>query len=369
MKICILTQPLQTNYGGLLQAYALQSVLEGLGHEVWVEDRRSNKLTFCARILRDLKKKIGAILGHYYPTKQEIGIIREHITAFVEEQIHTTIPIYSINKTDLLEYGFDAYVVGSDQVWRPCYSFGIENYFLDFCRGLNVKRVAYAASFGVDNWEFTPEQTKVCAELLKLFDGVSVREESAINLCEKYFKIKPSRVLDPTLLLDKSVYEKIAVTGENIGDGILTYILDYTQEKKDIIDYLTGILKMPTFSVLSRKNIYKDGPSAIKDCILPSVATWLRAFMSAKFVITDSFHGTVFSIIFNKPFICIGNFKRGNTRFESLLSIFSLENRYVLSVEDCLLKQQNIEYIEYTNINRMLVEEKRKSIDFISKHL
>ena len=164
MKICILTQPLGHNYGGIMQNYALQKVLKKMGHDVWTEDRKPNQETLLVKIkkvpfIRFLfgKKRLEKTLT---PSLSEKAIIERNTRNFIKDNIQTTIPIYSSNKKELLKYNFDAYIIKSDQVWIPCYSYGLYNYFLDFTKGLNVKRIAYAASFGVDNWEFTDKQKK-----------------------------------------------------------------------------------------------------------------------------------------------------------------------------------------------------------------
>ena len=129
MRICILTQPLQTNYGGLLQAYALQTVLKRMGHEVWTEDRRENKNNLFGILKKNAKILLGPIRKFYYPTSSEKKIISKNTNLFIQKYINTTCPIYSTNKSLLNEYNFDAFIVGSDQVWRPMYSYGIYNYF------------------------------------------------------------------------------------------------------------------------------------------------------------------------------------------------------------------------------------------------
>ena len=102
----------------------------------------------------------------------------------------------------MTEGEYDAFIVGSDQVWRPSYNQHLEQAFLNFTENWkNVKRIAYAASFGVDNWEFTKKQTKECKRLVQKFDFVSVREDTAVNLCKEHLGIEATHVLDPTLLL------------------------------------------------------------------------------------------------------------------------------------------------------------------------
>jgi len=199
MNIIILTQPLGNNYGGLLQAFALQRVLKKLGHSVLTEDRIKNfdKRPIWMKILSRIK----SIIDPYYKTEKKVRIVSKYTDQFISKYIDRTEPVYSTTKEELQKYHANAYVVGSDQVWRPSFSRGIFNYFLDFVNDDNTKRISYSASFGTDIWEFNTEQEKKCKDLLLKFDAVSVREDSAVALCQEHFNVKPEVVLDPTLLL------------------------------------------------------------------------------------------------------------------------------------------------------------------------
>ena len=223
---------------------------------------------------------------------------------------------------------FDAFVVGSDQVWRPCYNSSIERPFLAFAQGLPVKRISYASSFGVDFWEYTPQQTAVAVELIKGFDAVSVREESAVGLCKEYLQCDARLVLDPTMLLDKEKYEALVIAeGEPRSAGSLfTYILDNNADKQRIIEEIAVERCLQPFAIMPQR-VDAQSIRNIDNCVYPTVTAWLRAFMDADFVVCDSFHGAVFSIIFNKPFIVLANSARGNARFASLLALFGLGER------------------------------------------
>lgn len=370
MRICILTQPLQTNYGGLLQAYALQTVLKRVGHEVWTEDRRENRDNLSGVLKNNAKILLGPIRKFYYPTISEKKIISKNTNFFIQKYINTTCPIYSTNKSLFGEYNFDAFIVGSDQVWRPMYSYGIYNYFLDFTIGKNVKRIAYAASFGTDQWEFTPEQTAVCSELAKQFDAISVREDSAIGLCRQYLNINAVQMPDPTLLLDKNDYLEIIKNdrpeNSHLG-GILTYILDDSEIKRSVVQKVSSKLKLNSFSVMPQAQFKDVGKKGIDKCIYPPVAEWLQGFADADFVVTDSFHGTVFSIIFNKPFISIANKTRGVSRFISLLKGFELEDRLIYSEED--FKDNLLNNIDFTEINIAHNKKRAEALEFLTNAL
>ena len=338
MKIGILTQPLHHNYGGILQNYALQKTLKDMGHEVWTIDRGfyfPGYRKYASIIKRLLLKPINRNAPiRVWPTKKEEEIIRQHIKTFIKNNIQTTEKTTSTKQLVRLhqKYAFDAYIVGSDQVWRPRYSPCLTNYFLDFVESeRNVKKIAYAASFGVDDWEFTEEQTRECARLAKQFDAISVREDSAVELCKKYLNVDAVHLLDPTLLLNKEDYLALinsANTTPSNGD-LFVYILDKDEKKTHIVNEVAKQKNLTPFELLPKQFLIEASKNEIEKCIYPPIEQWLRSFLDAKFIITDSFHGTIFSIIFEKPFIVIGNKKRGLSRFNSLLEMFELKDTLV----------------------------------------
>lgn len=377
MKIGILTQPLKTNYGGLIQAFALKKTLQNLGHEVWIINRvgflRRNQKTHLI-LLSKLKKVLFKIIGKEKKlSKKDSAIISKNCTQFISKYIKDVSIDIKTNK-QLYQYieieKFEGYVVGSDQVWRPGYSPCIENYFLDFCNNQQVKKIAYAASFGGNQWEYTKKETKICSNLAKLFNGISVREDSAVNLCNKYLGVDAKHVLDPTMLLDKEDYEQIVYEeNEPVSEGnLFYYFLDNNPEKQRLIKYIESKYDKISFNCMPSKTA-KNGQiiDAVEDYIFPSPSKWLKSFMDAKMVITDSFHGTVFSIIFNKPFWVIYNTHRGNTRFDSLLRLFGLTER-IIDLSD----YSNIDFnktINWNKINTIREKNKKDSIEFIKTHL
>jgi hypothetical protein len=262
-------------------------------------------------------------------------------------------------------------VVGSDQVWRPRYSPCITNYFFDFLSPQDkVKRIAYAASFGVDEWEFSEEETSKCKDLLKLFDSISVREASGTHLCSKYLNRDDAlHVLDPTMLLEKEDYISIVEREKEpkSSGALFCYILDESSEKKQIIESIVSQINTIPFTQMPKCKItYENLRDRLEDCVYPSVTAWLRAFIDAEMVITDSFHGCVFSIIFNKPFWVIGNKERGFARFDSLLSIFGLQNRLISSGA---LPVDTYATINWSRVNAIKKEWQQKSMNFLKNNL
>lgn len=371
MRIGILTLPLHTNYGGILQAYALQTVLERMGHEVCLIEKRRRplKLPLWKAPLSYGKRIVKNLTGHPFPIfyeqkiNRETQIIRQNTDKFISKYIKRKIvnDYYDIQEND-----FDAIVVGSDQVWRPKY-FGlnqIENAYLKFAEGWNIKRIAYAASFGTDEWEYTPKQTEECGRLLRMFDVVSVREDSGVDLCKRYFGVDAQHVLDPTMLLGKEDYIKLftdANTPKSKGN-LLCYILDETEEKKALIKRVADEKGLIPFNVKSQSD---DVNSPLSERIQPPLEQWLRGFYDAEFVVTDSFHACVFSILFNKPFIVYGNVDRGLSRFKSLLTMFGLEDRIITNVID----EVNSSEIDWNRVDRILNDRIILSENFLINYL
>lgn len=340
MKIGILTQPLHSNYGGLLQNYALQQTLIRAGYEVETIDWKSRKglhdilYHIKIRILHALVPRKYPLSG-YFPNNHENSIIRRNTNHFINAYINHTETICSHDEflRQAKRGNYDAFVVGSDQCWRPCYNAFLTAMFLDFVQDKKVKRIAYAASFGTDKWEFNPQQTAACVHLAKKFDLVTVREDSGVKLCKEHLGVDAVHVLDPTMLLSKEDYMKLVeAEKEPKSSGTLfNYILDPNAKKSEFIQRVAEAQGLEAFQVLpkyqaetrTKENIKKH----IEDCVFPSVTAWLRAFMDSKITIVDSFHGMVFSIIFNKPFWVIGNANRGMSRFTSLLKMVYLEDR------------------------------------------
>ena len=303
MRIAILTIPLNANYGGILQAYALQTTLENLGgHAVMVLDN-PYLLKMPPKFLRPfvyLARLIGRKLGMYHGNGLK----------------------------DIPKERFDAIVVGSDQIWRPYFFhlyFGeMPDAFLRFTENWNIKRIAYAPSFGVEKWGFSEKETEESKEYIRLMDAVSCREQEGVEMCRKYLDCDTVKhVLDPTMLLTKQDYQKFVRVNEEKTGKLLVYVMDNNEDKQKLVDAIAQERSLTPCS------IYQAGVASP-----PSVEFWLQQFENAECVVTDSFHACVFSIIFGREFVVYGNQNRGLSRFTSLLKMFGLEDRLVLSFED-----------------------------------
>lgn len=370
MRIGIVTLPLHTNYGGILQAYALQKVLEDMGHKVEhlqpkvyfqkLHPDWKMPLVWCKRSYRRFVKNEKGLPIFIHPHKW----IRKNTDKFIKKHINSRY-IKSKDWSVLLSQEYDAVLFGSDQVWRPLYAIPIEKYFGSFLQGSSVKRISYAASFGTIDNEYSAEQQNTCSGLLKGFTAVSVREKSAVGMCKSMFGVDAEHVLDPTLLLLKEDYIKLfeqAATTKSVGN-LAVYVLDESKATAEFVQRMAEKNGLVPFRTNSKVEDY-DAP--ILERLQPPVEEWLRSFHDAELVITDSFHACVFSIIFRKPFICIGNKGRGSARFESLLSMFGLEDRLVdiSDIDDVPLSPINWQYVE-----EILLQKKEAAIAFIKNSL
>lgn len=380
MHVGVLTQPMAANYGCNLQAYALQTILERMGCEVelldrWpnLESKRNTSFHLTARFMKDIiKLVIGRPIFHIIDLEDR-SYYWQNFIRFQQQYLHLSKKLNSTK--DLKDYSkhkkYDAFVVGSDQVWRPAYNSGdiLYNMFLDFSEDEIVKRVSYAASFGVDNWEYSEVQTLRCGELLSKFDAVSVREKSGVKLCAENFGINAYFVLDPTLLLSTVDYNALIDNTLNgrVEGGLFCYILDSSSTTLRTMDYLERSTGLKRFICLPLVPENSYDVFNKKSCILPSPEEWLRCFRDAEMVLVDSFHGMVFSIIYNKPFWVIGNSKRGMARFHSLLSLFNLENRLV-SAEQLQTIDLN-QSINWDLVNKAIVHYRAQSLDFLDAAL
>lgn len=365
MNIAILTQPICNNYGGIIQNYALQTVLERMGNSVTtlnnpvVPGKYGSRIRLFLSVMRRLLWKISGKPGIVWINPEIQGFkeidLAQLQKRFIDEYLHIVNVEIPLTRDQVIDRNFEAFVVGSDQVWRPRYNKCIENMFLDFTESMNVKRIAYAASFGSDNWEITSGQTSRCFELAKRFEAISVRESGGVKLCKEYLGVDAFHVLDPTLLLEASDYLELCGGCEHpSGDYIAVYILDYSKKRMQFLRRISKELKLPIHFV---GRFTKSG--------FPSVESWLEGIANAKYVITDSFHGTVFSIIFQKQFLTIQNLVRGVDRFKSLLELLGLEDRLISDNGFEILGNE----IDYSKVNTILNREREESMKFLRDNL
>lgn len=374
-KIGILTFPLNSNYGNLLQAFALITFLKKLGYDVELIDKQridksssyglqKIKSYFKNIIALTLRKWLILKYPHYYFNKAFILFINRYIKPKTNQIFDEKGLIDNLNKKK-----YDAIIVGSDQVWRKDYlKKDIPFYFLSFVPDY-VKKIAYSASFGVDYWQFDTDQTDLITGYLSSFSGISVREDSAVELIKKHIHLEVKHIIDPTLLLNIEDYLNLlsindASIDADIDNYLFSYILDDNSEKKKAVEIIMKIKNLESNIAFSLKDIKINNRTLFTT---KPVELWLEKMYYSEFVVTDSFHGSVFAILFNKPFVVIPNKERGFTRFTSLLKIFGLEDRLVedKSEIETLIKRE----INWSIVNSIISDKKREAIDFINNSI
>lgn len=338
-RIGLLTLPLHTNYGGILQVVALYGLLAGQGREVTLfrtgPDRPVLRLAI-AELLRRLPfQNIGGLRARHREIAAHAPFLKRYLprmTRILRNRAQLS--------AEVRERGLEVFIVGSDQVWRSEFRLGTDfaNYFLDFV-GNEVGKVAYAASFGHSRWQEGPDMTARIASFLARFRMVGVREETGVEICRETFgRTDAKLVLDPTLLMPAGFYgEMIGAPRQSSGKVLMKYVLDPVKE--------LGALEASALEALGHgatvRGIYLDRQER-----QATVPEWLRAFRDADFVLTDSFHGMAFSIIFGKQFVALVNAGRGEDRFLSLARQLGLEDRLVFTGGEGSWPARAIDYAE-----------------------
>lgn len=363
-KVVILTHTPGINYGGIMQAYALNTYIRHCMRYDTYTTHISSYGIGPKNIIKDLIRPLVYIINNKIsnlPTKfdRKKGI---HNKPFINEYI----PQGLLGDADFL-------VVGSDQVWRQAYV-DVDKYMFSFTKDDSISRISYAASFGRDDIdEYSKGMKAKTAKLAKKFKAISVREKSGIDIVKNNWGVDADYHIDPTLLFDSKHYDKLIDEDmpnlvESDGE-ILSYVLDTSGDKGKIISKISDILNKKVFEVLpptpKSYREYKKNPDKYN---LPPVTQWLKSFRDAEFVVTDSFHGCVFSIIYNKPFIAIGNKARGLSRFTSLLGLFGLESRLVGSPSEATEELINAN-IDWKKVNALIKKEQQRSKKYLEENL
>ena len=331
MKIGILTITPNIGYGGIMQAYALQTILKKLGNEIEIINYR-HKIGYKTKAKFFLKSVYKVFIkGEFakFSLNDDYLYRAQKVSKFHQKYLNLSELVKTSKEFRCLaNRKYDCIIVGSDQVWRPQYVVNIYDYYLDGIRK-GVYKMSYAASFGVNEWQYSKEQTRRCTKLLKEFGYISVRESSGIkliadNLSENF---KVDWDLDPTLLIYQNDYASLIQNVPKNKNTLFTYILDPTFDKSQVVNKISKELNLGINEFNTRA---ENGMGVeLKLRVAPPVETWISGFRDADFIVTDSFHGMVFSIIFNKPFVVYINPNRGTERFTSLLSMLGLLDRMI----------------------------------------
>lgn len=344
MRIGLLTYHHSNNYGALLQAYATAKALKALHHEPVIIDIRQSELHhtgivgLLANIVNikrdyDIKK----FQDQFYPPKSQ--------RYYSLDDLRSNPPLV------------DCLLVGSDQVWNPQISKELSMaYFLDFAPE-TVRRVSYASSFGVSEWSGSKLFTESVKTALSRFSSLSVREETGVKILKETFGKEATLVLDPTMLF-KEYTELTGSIPER--DEVVCYKLNRTP---DFFNNIGAVKKMTGLPARLLNNAYPVG--GLRYTYPPSVGEWIRRIAGARYVITDSFHGAVFSILYKRDFIVVKNNNGKDTRLLNLLNVLGLSKRAVECVEAIQHDWSLLNPIDYAYADSKLEELRTASWEYL----
>lgn len=240
---------------------------------------------------------------------------------------------------------------------------------MDFLQDRQVTKVSYAASFGCkDEREYTKKELEDCSLLAKKFDAISVRETSAVDICKSCFSIDALVMPDPTLFLDKKDYEKLIENKETskYKGKIGYYFLEDTKQNFSLLHSLQQTTNLD-IERIGQKQKPTPQTKDYTDCIFPSISEFFAGFRDSEYIITDSYHGMIFSIIFHKQFFIIDKKTTVIERIKSLLNIFSLQERFIDSSQQ-IDKFHSIP-IDYETIDKQREKMRREGKDFLNKYV
>ena len=354
------------NYGGTLQAYALQRALREQGCYAITETPigPGRSLREHVRVVKNL------LLGRELAPERHPHILRRiscELSQFVQANINNTVK-RSLN-SKLPRRKFDVAIVGSDQVWRPAYTRGIErSFFEDVSPGSTTRLMSYAASFGKDSLEeFGASETESCSRLLGRFESVSVREASGAQLCSELGYLNARVVADPVFLLPAQHYLDLAhAPNPRYRSGARAFTLDSYADLDKHIRSLCSHHNLPFAGYF-----YPPKPTSAAEFrsdparyALPSMSRWLREIATSELIVTDSFHVCAMSLILGTPFIALGNPARGQSRFESLLDTFGLRRLLTSSPETmCSIRLPSND--EFSDVSTAIHELRTAGIEFL----
>ena len=374
MKVGVITIVRVNNYGAELQAFATQKALQMSGYDAEIIDyyyftntrhiaTKQSKPVFNM----PLKLRIVVWLYPWYNRfkrlkgdKQNYKSREQRFEAFHKQYTRFSHEYKRIEDLYSAEMTYDAYIVGSDQVWNPNNYTSLDPYFLKFApRG--KKKISYASSFGVSS---IPEKTVAYyKDALGGLDAISVREENAVKLVEEISGRSAQWVLDPTLLLRRDDWLKYANKPAGIPERyVLIYEVTPCTYLKDLALYLAD-RAMCRVVRINREAVREEKDEEVINVMDGGPAEFIWLFGNATMVVTNSFHGTAFSLNMNKDFYVVTPVRKSNnSRQKSILKLFGIEDRLV--VENSSLDIE-IKKVDYTHVNAVLDVQREKSLSYL----
>ncbi len=356
-KVGIITFHAAHNYGSNLQAYSLQRVISKLGCDCEIINFRTERQKDQYRPLTKRKRlkyiiKNSYFLLNYKSRKQKY----DNFESFINSNLVVSSNEYnSLDSLTAAVPQYDYYVSGSDQIWNTVPNDADDAYFLPFVK--SGKRISYAPSFG--QWGNIKHKEKI-AKYLSEYDVISVRESFGKDLvCELTGRDVPI-VPDPTLLTEKQEWEKLVPEKIVSGEYIFFYTLFATKEMIDVVKCISKAMGVPV--VISNISNQYEIFSGFKKIRYAGPLEFLSLLYHAKFVCATSFHGTVFSLIFNKPFFCINGMD--DNRINTLLTMTEMTDRSVTK-NDVLQKTENAFDIDFKKSNEKLETLRKIGEDFL----
>lgn len=364
-KIGIITIHKINNYGSVLQAYALQRIINLLGVESEIIDYKfPNNFHIDKsrneKVLRNRKKDFIKILF-----ARALLLQHKNISLFVKKYLKLSKEEY-LSPLSLIENPpiYDIYVTGSDQVWNPRYCYGDSSFFLAFSP-TDRRCIAYAASFGIS--EIPQQYQSKFTHYLSRYKSISVRENSGVKIVRELGLKNVEVVLDPTLLLVSDQWNEIATPKRLIKEKyILCYFLNYSFDAFPYVDNLAEYVSQmmgyklvcvarPPHRIINKHTIFK---------VAASPSDFLALVRDAEMVLTTSFHGTAFALNYSKPLYSIVSDKNASdSRQVSLLCNVGLESR-ILSLGDKYPQKESF-CNDYTIPQQRLEKLRKESIDFL----
>lgn len=372
-KIGIITILKVNNYGAELQAYAAQKVLQLMGYDAEIIDylfykntkhkrTRMSAPTAKMSIRKHLSERIYPIVAHWKSRhfRKAQNERNAKFEKFHKEYTRMSACYDTLDKLKSAKLDYDVLMTGSDQVWNPGIYSSLDPYLLKF-GDENIKRLAYAASFGVSQ---VPDDVRdYYKDALNRYSEIGVREDNAVNLVKSLSGKDATLVLDPTLLLDKEQWMKVAKPVEGLPDKpyVLIYELSNIPYIKKVAMYISEKTGLPIVRICKNASP-EDKEDEILNIIDAGPSEFLYLFDKAGYVVTNSFHGTAFSVNFGKQFytvIPLG--KSNNSRQKSILKLMGCEERMLSEGSEMPV----IECLDTDRIVKRLEEERQKSINFL----